>query len=66
MIYYLKPCPFCGQSAHLVTVEQPDGSETYSVDCDNDGCVVSPYTPLYDTETEAVEVWNRRANHADG
>lgn len=66
MIYYLKPCPFCGQSAHLVTVELSDGSEMYEVDCKNVVCPVSPYTPVYDTETEAVDAWNRRANNADG
>lgn len=64
MIYYLKPCPFCGRKAHLVTMELLDGSEMYSVDCDNDGCAVSPYTPLCNTETEAVEVWNRRSYDA--
>ena len=64
MIYYLKPCPFCGGKAHLFTVEEPDGSEKYAVDCYNKGCAVSPFTRLYDTQGEAVEVWNRRSYDA--
>ena len=65
MNYDLKPCPFCGGTANLYTVIQPNGDKTYAVDCHNEGCDVSPSTSLFDTEYEAVAVWNRRIDHAD-
>lgn len=61
MIWYLKPCPFCGGAATLYTVEQPDGRDTFAVDCNRDECGVNPSTCLYETEAEAVTVWNRRS-----
>lgn len=56
----LKPCPFCGGKASLFSVEQPDGSTTYEVDCENAGCEVSACTAMHDTPEEAAAVWNKR------
>ena len=57
---YLKPCPFCGGKASLFSFEQPDGSITYEVDCENEGCEVSACTAMHDTPEEAAAVWNKR------
>ena len=57
---FLKPCPFCGGKASMFCVEQPDGTLTYEVDCENKDCDVSACTMLYPTKHEAADVWNRR------
>ena len=57
---YLKPCPFCGGKASLFSCKQPDGSITYEVDCENDGCECSACTAMHDTPEEAAAVWNKR------
>ena len=48
----LKPCPFCGGEASTY-VAYDDG---YYVCCDECGCGL----PVYNTEEEAVEAWNKR------
>ena len=44
----------------MFCVEQPDGTLTYEVDCENKDCDVSACTMLYPTKQEAADVWNRR------
>jgi Lar family restriction alleviation protein len=61
----LKPCPFCGGKASLFRFKQPDGSITYEVDCENDGCECSACTAMHDTPEEAAAVWNKRPVKAD-
>ena len=56
----LKSCPFCGGAASLFSFEQPDGSITYEVDCENEACEVGACTAMHDTPEEAAAVWNRR------
>ena len=48
----LKPCPFCGGEASMY-IAYDDG---YYVCCDECGCGL----PVYNTEEEAIEAWNRR------
>lgn len=61
----LKPCPFCGSDAILHTIEphthmlatfMPDYDGGSFVECTGCTACVSG-----DTEDEAVEAWNRRA-----
>ena len=52
----LRNCPFCGGKARLN--EYKDGEVWYEVWCD--GCAVR--TEQYETEAEAIEKWNRRAD----
>jgi len=61
---HLLPCPFCGGKANLFSFEQPNGSITYEVDCENAECEVSACTAMHDTPEEAAAVWNRRAGCA--
>lgn len=55
----LKPCPFCGGTATL----RCEGA-SFWVECEyQNGCLVGPATDFFGTECEAIEVWNRRAEH---
>ena len=55
----LKPCPFCGAKAE---VRQKRALNTWIVECSNLLCPASYMIGMdYDTEDEAIEVWNRRA-----
>ena len=49
----LKPCPFCGMKATLI-------STIHQVRCDNIRCDVMPNTWAYDTDDETIKAWNRR------
>lgn len=53
----LKSCPFCGETP---VVHHPIDA-TYYIECINSGCSCLPETWYYDTEEEAIEAWNRRA-----
>lgn len=58
----LKPCPFCGGKALLVTKRAED-STFYGVMCYATGCCVISAT--YPTEEMAIEAWNRRTEVTD-
>ncbi|HHR6217449.1 TPA: Lar family restriction alleviation protein [Providencia alcalifaciens] len=53
----LKKCPFCGGEAYIQDWSMMERSR-YKVACNQ--CDVE--TPIYETEHEAIEAWNRRAN----
>lgn len=53
----LKPCPFCGGEAEILTAESMHGGNLYGVMCD---CCAGR-ADVYDTEAEAIEAWNTRA-----
>ena len=55
----LKPCPFCGGHPEIVTPEETDG-QYWFIACTNDNCWGIAGTDLCDTETEAIDKWNRR------
>lgn len=55
----LKPCPFCGGSATLISNGRPDSRRTgWKVFCDDCGVA----TLLHTDKGKAVEDWNRRAD----
>ena len=53
----LKKCPFCWGEAYIQDWSMMERSR-YKVACNQ--CDVE--TPIYETEHEAIEAWNRRAN----
>lgn len=57
----LKPCPFCGGKA--VMHRSRHTNNRFVVYCSNkdEKCKAEPCTNLFDTQEEAAEVWNRRA-----
>ncbi len=56
----LKPCPFCGGKAELVTSQAFEWCDRYYyVRCASEEC--EKRTHLYDRTHEAIEAWNRRA-----
>lgn len=59
----LKPCPFCGDKASLrkTATGRNRSGYVYYISCGNLNCPVCVYTCNRDTENEAVEIWNRRA-----
>lgn len=58
----LKPCPFCGGEAELITIPRyfSDGSG-YIFKCMVGCCIQMPYR----SEQKAIEAWNRRAGEDD-
>ena len=62
----LKSCPFCGGEGIIgseVSWFNPAGKDEYYVACFNEYCDVQPRTIYMDTEKEAIEAWNRRADN---
>ena len=51
----LRPCPFCGGEANIYQMHF--WGTTYTCECSNCGIETKPM----DTEAEAIEAWNRRA-----
>ena len=70
----LKPCPFCGGEAEVtrnyytvqdITLWQVRcKTRPYAVD-EGKQCYTMDSFILFDTEAEAIEAWNRRANDGD-
>ena len=59
----VKPCPFCGSEARLHEGEADDYI-FYYVECNGEDCDAS--TSCYDTQEEALDMWNRRAEPKKG
>ena len=57
----LKPCPFCGEKAHLYEWHG-DFRSIYIVRCDTPRCIGN-HTVSWTHRSEAVAAWNRRAEN---
>ena len=70
----LKPCPFCGSDAYLVSDfnEEYAGTDkcmTANVRCSNQKCLTWGYIAdscVGETEQEAIDAWNRRETTEQG
>lgn len=60
----LKPCPFCGEKAHLTTWARAENDLLYMVECDNERCPIQPMTAYHKIKDVIVDEWNRRAGDA--
>lgn len=63
----LKPCPFCGEIAHVMRLKQ-NVSPRYFVACGNgaERCIAAEhwvFGRFFATQEEAVEAWNRSAEN---
>ena len=56
----LKPCPFCGSEAELITRQQCL-ADAYSVRCKSRVCRGRTHK-LVRTKWQAIKEWNRRAD----
>ena len=54
----LKPCPFCGAKGN-VSYNLIHG---YIPHCTNEFCMLNESEYGFETENEAIEAWNRRAD----
>ena len=57
----LKPCPFCGGAA-IMRENKNSYVPRFYVRCGNNDCQMLCATCNRETEEEAAEVWNQRAN----
>ena len=59
----LKPCPFCGGKAKIVTNGEIPKSKYYFVDvlCEDMNCRGCSSCLEYKTKRQAISAWNRRA-----
>jgi len=53
----LLPCPFCGGEAEILTAESMNGGYLFGIMCND----CRSRGDVYDTEAEAIEAWNTRA-----
>lgn len=52
----LKPCPFCGGEAKILSIKEECEGEFYWIACKECGALI----PVYYLEKNAVDAWNRR------
>ena len=59
----LKPCPFCGASADILTVDAGENHGGMYVQCNNDACMACStliFPVKEDVHLFLIERWNRR------
>ena len=57
----LKSCPFCGAEGDI----NYNYDKKFAPYCINDDCFLNELNHGFETEQEAIEAWNRRANDAE-
>ena len=57
----LKPCPFCGAEGDI----NYNYDKKFSPYCINNDCFLNELDHGFETEQEAIDTWNRRANDAE-
>lgn len=55
----LKPCPFCGGEAEMLTAESMHDGYLFGIMCND----CRSRGDVYDTEAEAIAAWNSRADY---
>ena len=63
----IKPCPFCGETAHVMQLKW-SASARYFVGCGNraNSCIASEHNTFgrfYSSRQVAIDAWNRRAKN---
>ena len=64
----LKPCPFCGSEAEIITAwNSVWGKDVYRIACSNKACPIDYIvTKQHATKAEAIAAWNTRATLGRG
>jgi len=65
---WLKPCPFCGESAKIDISDSPHDNSSYFVQCMTcyaRSAYYSGYECGCDAEQKAINAWNRRNGKHD-
>ena len=57
----LKSCPFCGAEGDI----NYNYDKKFAPYCINEDCFLNERDHGFETEQEAIEAWNRRANDAE-
>jgi len=58
----LKPCPFCGGEADIVSTTYYSGrTYDYVAGCRFKKCLIKPRTEKFEFLEEAITTWNTRA-----
>lgn len=57
----LKSCPFCGAEGDI----NYNYDKKFAPYCINEDCFLNELDHGFETEQEAIEVWNRRASDAE-
>lgn len=57
----LKPCPFCGGRAEIVSRRSLTDRISFIIKCTNPKCVTKPCTFWEHSPMAVAEAWNRRA-----
>ena len=58
----LRPCPFCGGEAHVLSEKTHNGGRKFRVGCYDPCCSGAAFEgAVYFDRSEAVAAWNRRA-----
>lgn len=57
----LKPCPFCGGKAHVLSEKTHNGGRKFRVGCYDPCCSGAAFEgAVFFDKSEAVDAWNRR------
>jgi len=56
----LKPCPFCGGTNIKLYSEKDETIHGFFHFCDDCDCRVKIESRLFDTDEEAIDMWNKR------
>ena len=56
----LRPCPFCGA---IPTLVYEDNFKKWWIACNNDKCMIQPFTSLHINKGVIVREWNRRVDN---
>ena len=49
----IEVCPWCKEFPFIT-----EGGPDYCISCESEKCLISPSTHWYDTEEDAIKVWN--------
>lgn len=60
----VRPCPYCGGAADVVTVVEHVNAQSYTIACPNTECVFPPMVPWIDLP-DLLQHWNTRHTDLD-